>query len=75
MTNVLNLTWRDVLDSYAPSRPHSAHVDKYLPLVDSVGYDYFNWNGLVYKLIRFNGGLSYLDTGINVEELNDVDSE
>jgi len=50
--NKLNLTWRNVLDSYAPERPWCGWVHDYLPLVQSVGYDYFNWNGNVYRLIR-----------------------
>jgi|WetSurMetagenome_2_1015567.scaffolds.fasta_scaffold224629_3 hypothetical protein len=68
--NKYNLTWRQVLDSYAPNAL-LWNLDDFLKMVRDTGYEYFNWNGRVYELVRLNNGmLGYTGTGITIEELS-----
>lgn len=69
MTNYLNITWRNVIDSYAPNRNWFGHIKEYLKIVKDSGYIYFNWNGNIYKLIATKENLSYEDTGLTVDDL------
>lgn len=70
MTNKPDITWRQVLDSYAPNS-NIWEINKFMELVNKTGYEYFNWNGKIYKLIIVHGrSLFYDDTGLTVSDLN-----
>jgi hypothetical protein len=70
MTNKLNLTWRQVLDSYAPNS-NIWEINKFMELVNKAGYEYFNWNGKIYKLHLIHGRSLFCDDiGLTVSDLN-----
>ena len=70
MENYLNITWRNVIDSYSPNRAWFGHIEDYLKIVENSGYIYFHWNGRIYKLITIKENLSYEDTGLKVDDLD-----
>ena len=70
MPNRLNLTWRDVLDSYGEFQPMWGSIQNFLLVVANTKYKYFNWNGNVYELVIDGRYLDWKDTGIDVEELS-----
>lgn len=45
MRNNLGLTWKDVISV----KIHLGHIQKMYDLAKIAGYDYFEWNGWVYK--------------------------
>jgi len=69
MTNKLNLTWQDVIYSYAPNVTRWGDAKEFLPLVKMIGYRYFEWNGRIYELISIRNVLDAKDTGIKASEL------
>jgi len=62
--NKLNLTWREVFDSYQ-SPIHD--IENMLKLLKTTGYKYFDWNGLVYKVSEDYKNCR--ETGLTVEDL------
>jgi hypothetical protein len=43
----MELTWRDVLDSN--KQVAGMHINEFLSIVEKSKYDYFTWNGIVFK--------------------------
>lgn len=58
------LTWKDVLDS---SKRRWGDRDLFYVFVRQSGYDYFEWNGRIYKAVSVN---YYYDTGLTTDDLN-----
>ena len=57
------ITWREVLDNHETA---GTDIIAFLPIVESSGYQYFNWNGRIYQSIPPMG---YDDTGILISDL------
>lgn len=56
------ISWRNTLDC----RREYGHITRIIKAARSVGYEYFVWNGRVYRVI---GELLSKDTGILASEL------
>ena len=68
MTNKLNITWRDVLDCKMSA---GYNIEQFIPLVMQMRYQYFNWNGRVYKpqLDLVKNKIDYVDTSLTTDDL------
>ena len=67
--NFLNLTWKDVLDNHCEVTKFQT-IDGYLFIVAKTKYNYFNWRGHVYKLLREGENLKFINTGILIRDLS-----
>jgi hypothetical protein len=65
---MLKLTWRDVLD-VQKAWVGGNHISDFLPYIKMSGYEYFAWNGRVYK---FDVNDSY---GLNHPVTKDITAE
>jgi hypothetical protein len=69
------LTWHDVLDSYKPNSKWWGSIDKFLPVVIDLGYEYFAWNERIYSVERYvdtPSGFSYQDTDLTVYDIKEA---
>lgn len=62
----MKLTYKDVVTC----KSYLGHISKMFDLADALGYEYFLWNGRVYKIAKAGEIRKYtIDTGLTFRDI------
>jgi hypothetical protein len=61
----MTLSWKDVLNI----KVHLSHIERAYDYAVSLGYEYFSWNGSIYKVSGVGGTKEVVRTGFEEKDV------